>query len=265
MVICFPLRESNKNTNSLFFCSDFCFTQMATSNNLGTTQGPILLGKNYEFLSLRMKSFLQAQECWDPVDRGYVEPDPTDLASMTNQKRTTQEKQRKRENNAKFWIQNSVDDSIFSKIRGDVTSKQAWDILRTTNQGNYKVKTVKLQTLRTHFETLKMTESENVDQFMKRVMGIVNHIRLTGEAIPDQRIVEKVLRSLPKKFEMVVTSILESKDLSNFSIDELMGSLLSHDTRLHLEDESIANSFKTQFSFSRGRGRGRGRSHRGRG
>jgi hypothetical protein len=36
-----------------------------------------------------------------------------------------------------------------------------------------------------------------------------------------------------------------------------MGSLLTHETRLHLEDESITNAFKTQFSFSRGRGRGR--------
>lgn len=120
---------------------------------------------------------------------------------------------------------------------------------------------MKLQTLRTHFETLKMTESKNVDTFMTRVMVIVNQIRLTGEAILDQRIVEKVLRSLPKKFEMVVTVILESKDLSNFSVDELMGSLLSHDCRLNLEDESMAHAFKSQFSFSRGRGRG----HRGRG
>jgi chromosome condensin MukBEF MukE localization factor len=75
-----------------------------------------------------------------------------------------------------------------------------------------------------------MIESENIDQFMTRVMGIVNQIRFTGEDIPDQRIVEKVRRSLPKKFEMVVTAILESKDLSNFSIDELMGSLLTHET-----------------------------------
>jgi hypothetical protein len=42
-------------------------------------------------------------------------------------------------------------------------------------------------TLRTQFETLRMTESENVDQFMTRVMGIVNQIRLTGEAITDQK------------------------------------------------------------------------------
>jgi hypothetical protein len=74
---------------------------------------------------------------------------------------------------------------------------------------------------------------------------------LTSEAITDQPIVEKVLRSLPKKFEMVVTTILESKDLSCFSTDELIGSLVTHETRLHLTDESIANAFKTQFSFSR--------------
>jgi hypothetical protein len=45
-----------------------------------------------------------------------------------------------------------------------------------------------------------MTESENVDEFMTRFMGIVNQIKLTGESIPDQRNVEKLLRSLPKKF-----------------------------------------------------------------
>jgi hypothetical protein len=119
--------------------------------------------------------------------------------------------------------------------------------------------------LRTQFETLRMTESENVDQFMTRVMGIMNQIRLIGETITDQHIVEKVLKILPKKFEMVVTTILESKDLSCFSTDELIGSLVTHETRLHLTYESISNAFKTQLSFSRGRGRGRSRGHQGRG
>ena len=64
---------------------------------------------------------------------------------------------------------------------------------------------------------------------------------------------------------MVVTAILESKDLSRFSTDELIGSLVTHETRLHLIEESISNAFKTQFSFSRGRGRGRSKGHQGRG
>jgi hypothetical protein len=238
---------------------------MASSSNLGPTQGLILLGNNYELWSLWMRSFLQAQECWDPVDLGYVEPDLAALSAMKNPQRIAQATQRNEENKAKFWIQNSVDDSIFSKITGASTSKQAWDILKSSYQGNDRVKKVKLQTLRTQFETLRMTESENVDQFMTRVMGIVNQIRFIGETITDQCIVEKVLRSLPKKFEMVVTTILESKDLSCFSTDELIGSPVTHETRLHLTDESISNSFTTQFSFSRGRGRGRSRGHQGRG
>jgi hypothetical protein len=122
------------------------------------------------------------------VDLGYVEPDPATLVyhdkCAENFSGNTEEQ---RQNKAKFWIQNSMDDSIFSKITGAGTSKQAWDILKSSYQGNDRVKTVKLQTLRTQFETLRMTESENVDQFMTRVMGIVNQIRLTGETITDQQ------------------------------------------------------------------------------
>ena len=87
-------------------------------------------------------------------------------------------------------------------------------------KGNDKVKTIRLQTLRTQFETLKMNELESVDQFMTKVMGIVNQLKINGEKeLTNQRVVEKVLTSLPKKFEMVVTVILESKDLTNFSME----------------------------------------------
>jgi len=96
---------------------------MASSSNLGPTQGPILLGKNYEFWSLQMRSFLQAKECWEPMDFGYVEPDPATLTTMTNPQRIFQAMQRNRENKAKFTIHNSMDDSIFSKITGASTSK----------------------------------------------------------------------------------------------------------------------------------------------
>jgi len=78
------------------------------------------------------------------VDLGYVEPYLADLATMTNQQRNALATQRNRENKAKFWIQNSMDDSIFSKITGDVTSKQPWEIIKSSYQGNVMVKIVKL-------------------------------------------------------------------------------------------------------------------------
>jgi hypothetical protein len=78
-----------------------------------------------------------------------------------------------------------------------------------------------------------------------------------------QRVVEKVLRSLLKKFEMVVTALLESKDLTNFSIEELICSLLSHEARMTLDLGTLEHAFQTKVSMDRGRGFhgcGRGRS-----
>ena len=111
-----------------------------------------------------------------------------------------------------------------------------------------------------------MNDTKNVNQFMMQVIGFVNQIRINGENLENHRVVEKILRILPIKFEMVVIALLESKDLSSFSVEELMGSLLSHETRLSIEEGSLEHAFKTQASFSRGRGIGnRGRSKRGKG
>ena len=84
-----------------------------------------------------------------------------------------------------------------------------------------------------NFEYLKMKELESVDQYITQVMNIVNQLRMNGEELLDQKVVEKFLRTLPKKFDHVVVAIEESKDLSQLSVDQLMGSLLSHDSKIN--------------------------------
>ena len=124
---------------------------------------------------------------------------------------------KQKEGKAKSCILVSLDDSIFPKIIGSKSAKEAWDILKMAYKGNDKVKTVRLQTLRTQFEIHGMVESGSVHQFMTKFISIVNQLTINGEKeLIDQRVVEKVLRCLPKKFEMVVTAILESKYLTNF-------------------------------------------------
>ena len=113
-------------------------------------------------------------------------------------------------------MHNSIADSIFDKITDSSTTKEVWNILKVVYQGNDTMKTFKLHTLRAWLETLKMIDIENVDQFMTRVMGVVNQIKLIGETIRDQKIVEKLLRSVPKKYDMIVTTILESKYFTSF-------------------------------------------------
>jgi hypothetical protein len=93
-------------------------------------------------------------------------------------------------------------------------SHDAWETLEKVYKGSVKVKVVKLQMSRRDFESLSMKENESVECFITRVQNIVNVIHVHGETIEDKRIVEKVLRSLPKKFDPVTIAIEESRDFT---------------------------------------------------
>ena len=84
---------------------------------------------------------------------------------------------------------------------------------------------MKLQTLRHEFEVLQMKSNEAAQDFISRVMTIVNQMKTYGSPNKNQTVVAKVLRSLTSKFDHVVAAIEESKDLKIFIIDELSGSL----------------------------------------
>ena len=88
-------------------------------------------------------------------------------------------------------------------------------------QGSSRVKRAQLQALRKDFETLQMKDSESVTTYCARTMGIANKMRFHGEQMKDVAIVEKILRSLAPKYDYVVCSIEESKDIDTFSLDEL--------------------------------------------
>ncbi|KAL8116958.1 hypothetical protein AgCh_023220 [Apium graveolens] len=68
----------------------------------------------------------------------------------------------------------------------------------------------------------KMKSSENIGEFVTRLKTVTNEIKRNEESLDDVRVMEKLLRSLIRKFDYVVTSIEESKDLSTISIDELV-------------------------------------------
>jgi hypothetical protein len=86
-----------------------------------------------------------------------------------------------------------------------------------------------------------------------------------GERMEQVMVVEKILRSMPAKFNYVVCSIEESNDVTTLSIDELQSSLLVHEQRMkgqkdHSDEQAlkVSNAGRGRGrSASRGRGRGR--------
>ena len=150
--------------------------------------------------------------------------------------------------------------SILPRIATNTNAKEAWDTLETAYQGLDKVKTSKLQILRRDFESLSMKDSENVDTFYTRVVGLINQLKSHGEAIEDRRVVEKTLRSLPPRFENLVVTLEEHTDMMTFTIDELQASLINHEHRLSITQTSLEGAFAAQSYISCGRGRGRNNS-----
>jgi len=70
-------------------------------------------------------------------------------------------------------------------------------------------------------------------------IAIVSQMHSYGEQISNETIVTKVLRSLTQKFDRVMAAIEEANDLSVLSVDELMGSLQSHEERLNRSVDKV--------------------------
>lgn len=67
-----------------------------------------------------------------------------------------------------------------------------------------------------------MKYCEIVDSFMTQ-FSVVNQLRQYGKNLSNKRVIEKVLKSLSKKFEGIVVSTEEFKDTSQMKIEELSG------------------------------------------
>jgi len=118
-----------------------------------------------------------------------------------------------------------VDKNMFRLISTCTVAKDAWEILRTTHEGTSKVRMSRLYLLTTKFENLRSKDYESIHDFHKNILDIANTSSDLGEKKSDEKLVRKILKSLPQRFDMKVTAIEESQDISNKKVDELIRSL----------------------------------------
>jgi hypothetical protein len=101
------------------------------------------------------------------------------------------------------------------------------------------VKASKLQTYRGQFKQLKMKEDEDIIGYFLRVDETINAIIGLGEEIKKYIIVQKVLRSLPMRFNPKISTLEERSDLNSISMDELHGIFTAYEMRTEQENPEI--------------------------
>jgi hypothetical protein len=99
------------------------------------------------------------------------------------------------------------------------------------------------------FERIRMLENETFNEFYDRISDLRNSMINLGKKVSDTKLIKKILRSLPERFGIKVTTIEESKDLDNMKIEELIGSLLTYE--FSLPPVKIAKSIA--FKASKGK------------
>jgi hypothetical protein len=157
-----------------------------------------------------MENLLQSKEYWTLIEVGVV----TAPANATAEQRRLADESKLRDLKVKNYLFQSIDRSILETILVRDTAKDIWDAMRRKYQGSTKVKRAQLQSLRREYEVLAMRESETVNEYFARTLAIANRMTSHGERIEQVMVVEKILRSMPQKFNYVVCSIEESNDVT---------------------------------------------------
>ncbi|CAM9000726.1 unnamed protein product [Rhodiola kirilowii] len=184
------------------------------------TRPPLLEGNKYGYWRVRMKAFLKSHDesVWEAIENWWTHPMTIDEAAM----------------NAIF---SGVNRKNFKMISTCKIAKKAWDILQTAHKGTSKVKISRMEMVTSKFKNLRMQEDETIADLNTRVLDISNESFALGEPMTEETLVRKVLRSLPKRYAMKALAVKEAHDVKIMRLDELMGSLHSHEMEMDEQEQ----------------------------
>ena len=180
-------------------------------------------GYNYTIWAVRMEAYLDAVDLWEVVEDDYDVPLLSDNPTMAQVKNHKERKTRK--SKAKACLFAAISATIFTRIMSLKSAKVIWSYLKFEYEGDDRIKGMKMLNLIRDFELQKMKESETIKEYSERLLSIANRVRLPGSEFKDSRIVEKILITIPKRFEATITTLENTKDLSKITLAELLNSL----------------------------------------
>ncbi|XP_075504520.1 uncharacterized protein LOC142541961 [Primulina tabacum] len=91
-----------------------------------------------------------------------------------------------------------------------------------------------------------MEENETIVEYDRRMRDIANEAFSLGDPMSNERLVSKVLRSLPEHFNIKICAIDESKDTSTLNLEDLISSLKTFEMNLDLQKRNTGKAVALQ-------------------
>ena len=198
---------------------------------------PIFDGENYDLWEVKMQSYMESLDLWDAVEEDYeiypLPENPT-MAQIKNHKERKMKKAK-----ARSCLFTGVSQMIFIRIMTLKSPKAIWDYLKEEYAGDDRIRSMQVLNLRREFELQRMQESETIKEYSNKLLGIANKIKLLGSDFADSRIVEKILVTVPERYEASITSLENSKDLSKITLAEVLHALQAQEQRRLMRQDRV--------------------------
>ncbi|XP_016579092.2 uncharacterized protein LOC107876748 [Capsicum annuum] len=146
---------------------------------------PVFNGENYQAWTIRMMVHLEALDLWEAVQEDYE----------------------------------------VTPLGDNPTSAEIWEYLEKKYQGNERVQNMQVMNMIREFEMKRIKQSKTIKDYADQLLDLANKVRLFAKDFTDKRIVQKILVTLPEKYEAIISSLENSKDLSSITLAELLNVL----------------------------------------
>ncbi|KAL2319300.1 hypothetical protein Fmac_028269 [Flemingia macrophylla] len=164
---------------------------------------PLFRGTNYDYWKQRMIAFFDACHInmWEIVEEvDYV---PIDETGEMIPKSAWTDNQRQRyllNSKARNAIMCALTEDEYTKVHSFKSAKQMWDTVALAYEGSIEVKRNKLSLLARKYELFEMEENESIQAMFGRFQTIVNELSFLGITYDNFDHIDKILRSLPRKW-----------------------------------------------------------------
>ncbi|XP_038904393.1 uncharacterized protein LOC120090756 [Benincasa hispida] len=111
--------------------------------------------------------------------------------------------------------------------------------MTTPNEEDARIKGMCVLNLIREFKLERMKETKSIKEYSDRLLGIANRIRLLGSTFKDSRIVEKNLVTVPEKFKTSISTLENTKDLTQITLVEILNALQAQEQRRAIRLEGV--------------------------
>ncbi|KZV25262.1 hypothetical protein F511_12498 [Dorcoceras hygrometricum] len=135
---------------------------------------------------------------------------------------------------------------MFSKIKTCTTAKEIWEKLIQICKGNDEKKEKKLTVAQQKYESIKMKDSETMAEFDERFSAVVIELTSLGKEYINRELALKVMRALPREWDVKTMAMRDSKDLNKLELHDLFANLKAYEFELETKSEAPSTSQPTK-------------------